>query len=531
MRVFLCILLLLILFVYNLSADDTLRHKFIISFDDSLHSEPITGRAYVILSEKKSPEPRFHAGNWFRPIPFFGTDIDEINPGDEFVIDESDPGFPVKNLKELPAGKYYIQGLIHIYTEFERSDGHVIWAPMDQWEGQKFNRSPGNLYSQVDSAYLDPAKGFEVKINLDKIIPPIKVPASTELIKHFKIKSDLLSEFWGQQIDLGAVVLLPKGYQESDRKYPVLYKQGHFGEGLSGVFRGKGDFFKKWSSDSLPKMIVVHFFHPTPYYDDSYAVNSENNGPYGDAILKELIPYIEENFRIIQEPWARILYGCSTGGWISLALQVFHPDFFGGTWTMAPDPVDFSSFQMINIYEDENAYIPPFSPLKNERPLGRSSKGQVLMTVRQFRQMEEAKGTKGRSGDQLDAFFAVFGPVGDDGYPKPLFDHITGVIDTTVAQYYKEHFDLRYYMEKNWDWLGPKLVGKLHFICGDMDNFYLNQALYKMEEFLENTTEPYYEGSFIWGRPNKGHCWAPWGRDIEELYEIMYKYISQNEPK
>jgi hypothetical protein len=198
---------------------------------------------------------------------------------------------------------------------------------------------------------------------------------------------------------------------------------------------------------------------------------------------------------------------------------------------MAPDPVDFSSFQMINIYEDENAYIPPFSPLKNERPLGRSSKGQVLMTVRQFRQMEEAKGTKGRSGDQLDAFFAVFGPVGDDGYPKPLFDHITGVIDTTVAQYYKEHFDLRYYMEKNWDWLGPKLVGKLHFICGDMDNFYLNQALYKMEEFLENTTEPYYEGSFIWGRPNKGHCWAPWGRDIEELYEIMYKYISQNEPK
>ena len=97
-------------------------------------------------------------------------------------------------------------------------------------------------------------------------------------------------------------------------------------------------------------MIIVHFYHPTPYYDDSYAVNSENCGPYGDAIREELIPYIEENYRIIREPWARILFGCSTGGWISLALQVFHPDFFGGTWTMAPDPVDFSALQLINIY-------------------------------------------------------------------------------------------------------------------------------------------------------------------------------------
>jgi len=401
---------------------------------------------------------------------------------------------------------------------------------MDHWEGQKFNRNPGNLYSEIDSIYLDPSKGFEVKINLVKKFPPVKIPPDSELIKRFKIKSELLSEFWGQQIDMGAVVLLPEGYHDSDIEYPVLYQQGHFSGGMRDIFSEKSNFYKRWTSDSLSKMIIIHFFHPTPYYDDSYAVNSENNGPYGDAIMTELIPYIEENYRIIREPKARILFGCSTGGWISLALQVFHPDFFGGTWTMAPDPVDFSAFQMTNIYKDKNAFVPSFSPHNNETPLARSNQGQVWMTVRQFCQMEMVKGTKGRSGDQLDAFFAVFGPVGDDGYPMPLFDKMTGEIDTTVAQYFREHYDLRYYMEKNWGWLGPKLVGKLHFICGDMDNFYLNQALYKMEEFLENTTGPYYDGSFVWGRPNKGHCWMPWGRDLDKFFNIVYKYIEKNKP-
>lgn len=527
MRIYIVFGFLMFICALSLTANDTINHKVRITYSDSLHSGPITGRAYVMFSQSKNHEPRLQAGNWFMPIPFFGSDFEDVNPGEEIIIGNSDPGFPLKNLTEISSGKYYYQGLIHIYTKFKRSDGYTIWAPMDQWEGQKFNRSPGNLYSQIDSVYIDSLKGFNLNITLNKKIPPVKIPEDIELIKRFKIKSDLLSKFWGRQIDLGAVVLLPKEYHNSDNNYPVLYKQGHFGEGLSGIFSTKEEFYKKWTSDSLPEMIIVHFFHPTPFYDDSYAVNSENNGPYGDAIMEELIPYIEENFKIIREPWARILYGCSTGGWISLALQVFHPDFFGGTWTMAPDPVDFRAFQLINIYEDKNAYFPPISPLKNERPLGRSSEGQVLMTVLQFRQMEMVKGSKGRSGDQLDAFFAVFGPVGKDGYPKPLFDYDTGEIDTTVAEYYKEHFDLRYYMERNWDWLGPKLAGKLHFICGDMDNFYLNEALYKLEAFLESTTDPYYDGSFIWGRPNKGHCWSPWGRDVIPLFKIIHQYIQE----
>jgi hypothetical protein len=278
-------------------------------------------------------------------------------------------------------------------------------------------------------------------------------------------------------------------------------------------------------------MIIAHLLHPCPYYDDSYAVNSQNCGPYGDAIMTELIPYIEEQFRIIKKPHARILYGGSTGGWISLALQVFHPDFFGGTWSIAPDPVDFTYFQLINIYKDDNAYSTSIEWSKPERPVMRNTHGQVIMTVRQFCQLEKVLGSKGRSGQQLDAFQAVFGPVGEDGYPKPLWDKETGKIDHEVAQYYKENFDLRYYLEKNWSWLGPKLVGKLHFTCGDMNNYYLNEALYELESFLENTKEPYYAGSFTWGRQRKRHGWSPWERDSGEFYKMVAKYITEVAPE
>jgi hypothetical protein len=505
------------------------EQKFLLNFKESVHPEPITGRAYVILSKVKSPEPRFLVQNWYNPIPFFGTDFERVVAGKDIVIDDKALGYPVESLADLPAGKYYIQALIHIYTQFKREDGYTIWAPMDQWEGQQFNRSPGNLFSLVDSVTLDPNSGYNIKITLNQKIPTLVTPPDTKLIKHIKLKSNLLSTFWGQPIFLGAAVLLPQGYHDSKEKYPVIYKQGHFSEG--NQFRQNSNFYQKWTSAGYPKMILVHFFHPTPYYDDSYAINSENCGPYGDAILTELIPAIENELRIIREPWARLLYGCSTGGWISLALQVFHPDFFGGTWTMAPDPVDFSSFQLINIYEQKNAYYLGNQWLKNEIPLARDNHGHIRLTVRQFCQMEMVKGSKGRSGDQLDAFFAVFGPVGDDGYPKPLWDKTTGVIDTSVASYFKENFDLRFYMEKNWSWLGPKLVGKLHFICGDMDNYYLNEAMYKLEKFLENTSDPYYEGSFIWGRPNKGHCWTPWGRDQEKLFQIFETYLEKNRPE
>lgn len=515
--------------------------QFVISFPEIVRAEPVTGRVFVMITRNAEREPRLQAGSWRNSVPFFGADVKNLKPGEAIMIDENVLGYPLKSLSELPAEKYYVQGLLNIYTEFHRSDGHVVWLHMDQWEGQQFNRSPGNLVSEVKKVKLDAAVGYTIELSLDKVIPPVEVPPDTEWVKRIKIQSKLLSEFWGHPIYLGATILLPKGYEEHpDVYYPVHYIQGHFSLRTPYGFRPEPleeedrrgrwgyEFYKNWISDDFPRMICVTFQHPCPYFDDSYAVNSVNVGPYGDAIVTELIPYIEEHFRIIRKPYARVLSGGSTGGWESLALQVFHPDFFGGAWVFYPDPIDFRRYILTNIYEDENAFYPPEHEwIVPERPWMRDATGQVEVTMRQISQLEAVLGSKGRSGQQLDIWQACYGPIGEDGYPKPLWNKLTGEIDHEVADFMKQHYDLRYYLEKNWATIGPKLVGKLNFYCGDMDNYYLNEAVYLMEEFLENTENPYYAGSFEYGRPQKPHGWTPFGR-TGELEKAMAEHITKN---
>lgn len=518
--------------------------RFEISFSGSVHTEPITGRIFVMISDNDEREPRLQAGSWSRSVPFFGLDVENLYPGEEIVIDESILGYPPKSFNDIPKGDYFVQGLVNIYTQFKRSDGHVIWAHMDQWEGQQFNRSPGNLFSEVQSVHLDPDKGYAIKLNLDQIIPPVIVPPDTEWVKHVKIQSKLLSDFWGHPIHIGAIVLLPKGYNtHPDVYYPVHYKQGHFSlrppNGFtteppaeeSSRLRSGYEFHKAWISDDFPRMFVVTIQHPCPYFDDSYAVNSANCGPFGDAIVTELIPYLEENFRMIPKPYARVQSGGSTGGWESLAMQIFYPDFFGGTWPHYPDPIDFRYYILTNIYEDDNAFEKEFGWLKRERPFMRDVHGQLQVTMRELSQMEAVLGTKGRSGQQLDIWQAVYGPVGDDGYPKPIWDKLTGEIDHEVAEYFKENYDLVHIIKRDWQTLGPKLVGKIHMYCGDMDNYYLNEAVYELEEFLESTKNPYYAGVFEYGRPRKGHGWTPFDRATGKLEMAMARYIKETAPR
>jgi hypothetical protein len=255
--------------------------RFEISFPSSVHPEAITGRVFVMITKDEKREPRLQAGSWNRSVPFFGLDVESMKPGEVAVIDESILGYPPKSLSKIPPGDYYVQGLVNIYTQFHRSDGHVIWAHMDQWEGQRFNRSPGNLHSEVKSVHLDPSTGYTIELSLDKVIPPVEVPEDTEWVKRIKIQSKLLTEFWGHPIYLGAVILLPKGYDtHPDVYYPVHYIQGHFSLRAPGGFREGSSSYKTWTSDDFPRMIAVTFQHPCPYFDDSYAVNSENCGPY-----------------------------------------------------------------------------------------------------------------------------------------------------------------------------------------------------------------------------------------------------------
>ncbi|MBN2409070.1 MAG: hypothetical protein JXE07_04980, partial [Candidatus Aminicenantes bacterium] len=481
--------------------------KFEVAFPAEAHSEPITGRVYVILTANGPREPRLQTGFDFASgIPIWGKNVHSLKPGEAAVIDDQVFGFPLKSIREIPAGEYYIQGFVNIYTEFKRSDGHTLWLHNDQWEGQRWNVSPGNLYSDVSKIAIDPAKQQTIALDCKKVIPPVVVPADTEWVKRIKFQSKILTEFWGQPIYLGATILLPKGYDDHpDVYYPVNYHQGHFSirpphgfrpeEPASGGAPAKpgSEFYKYWISDECPRMLAVTFQHPCPYYDDSYAVNSANVGPYGDAIMKELIPYIEEHFRIIREPYARVLSGGSTGGWESLALQIFHPDFFGGTWSACPDPVDFRYYELINIYEDENAYYKEHRKLKTERPEARNPDGQLWYTIRDTYYYEWTLGDKHRSGCQWAIWEAVYSPIGDDGYPKPLWNWLTGEIDHAVADEWKK-YDLRHYLETNWPSIGPKLVGKLHVYVGDMDTFYLNNAVVLLEDFLKKTENPHYEG-------------------------------------
>jgi hypothetical protein len=508
--------------------------------------QPITGRLFVIIARANDPEPRLQVGSWRSRTEMLGVDIQGLQPGQAATVDALTLGYPLKSVRELPAGDYYVEALLNVYTRFQRSDGNTIWAHMDQWEGQQFNKSPGNLFTEVGHFHLDPLTGYEIRLSLDHKIPTPLPPGDTQYVKHIKIQSKLLTQFWGQPIYLGATVLLPEGYEtHPNAHYPVLYEQGHFNlraplgfateqspadlpvrEGrISGP-----DLYKRWTAAGFPRMIAVTFQHPTVYFDDSYAVNSANNGPYGDAIMNELIPYVEEHFRIIRQPYARVLSGGSTGGWESLALQVYHPDFFGGTWTFFPDPVDFSRYGIVDIYNDVSAFLAPnYDPPVPERPMSRTPEGQVDVTIRQMSQLEEVLGSHGRSGQQFEAWEAVYGPVGADGYPKPLWDKTTGKIDVTVANYMREHgYDLRSYLENNWATIGPQLVGKLHLYCGDMDHFYLNLAVYKLEDALNRVSNPRYGGSFEYGRPMKGHGWTPLNQ--AQLLTVMANHITLNAP-
>ena len=501
--------------------------RFEISFPPQVSSEPLTGRMFLTIARSDESEPRLQVGRY--GVPVYGVDFENLAPDTPVVIDADTLGWPIETLSDFPPGDYYVQAVLNKYTRFERADGHVVWMHNDQWEGQNWRRSPGNVISAVQQIHVDPAGGTTHHIDITEIIPPIELPEDTEQVKRIRMRSDMLSEFWGQPMYIGATILLPRGYGDNpDVHYPTVYQQGHFSLRNPFGYGGGNEFTEAWDSADFPRFLAVTIQHPTPYFDDSYAVNTVNNGPYGDAIHRELIPELERRFRVIPEAWARVLTGGSTGGWESFALQVLYPDFYGGTWSFAPDPLDFRNVEGINIYEDTNAFYKQHEwyrvPTANTRF---APTGEVRLTSQQRNTMELVNGTKGRSGQQLDIWSAVFGPLGDDGYFKPLFDKETGEIDSEVAEYWRENYDMRHILETNWEELGPQLVGKLHVIAGDMDNFYLNVGSYHVQEFLESTTDPYYDGSFTFG-PRGGHGWRPY--PSTELLRIMADHIAGNAP-
>ena len=507
---------------------------FAISYPAAQSAAPLDGRIILLLSRDLTREPRDHVEpNAPLDSPYlFGLDVDGMTPGHAVVVNDAAFGWPAPHLSAVPEGDYLVQAVLNRYETYRLGDGRVLKLPPDKGEGQQWAKKPGNLYSTPQRVHWDPAHPGKIEVLLDQQIGAIAPKADTEFVRHIRIRSELLSRFWGRDVFLGAHVLLPKGFESHGQaRYPLMVFHGHYPDDISGFRTTPPDetlkpdfserfhlagynrieqqeayaFYQKWISADFPRFLVVEIEHANPYFDDSYAVNSANLGPYGDAINKELIPEIERRFRGIGAGWARFTYGGSTGGWEALATQVFYPDMYNGAFAACPDPIDFRAYTIINLYKDTNAYMLQGEASKVERPAFRNYLGEIFATQRDANYMELAQGDRSRSGGQYDIWQAVFSPVGADGYPKPIFDKVTGVIDPQVADYWREHYDLSHIIARDWQTLAPKLRGKIHLYVGSGDNYFLTDSVYFAQERLESL-RPAYEGTVAYG-DRAEHCW------------------------
>jgi S-formylglutathione hydrolase FrmB len=465
-------------------------NQFAVTIGESLAPTAKDGRLFVILARTNNPEPRLTLGRTGLDAPeALARDVNAFAPGALAVLDHTAFAFPITNLTVLPAGDYFVQALFDCNADLRMPE------------------APGNLYSKPQKIHFDPAPGGSWKLELTQQIPPEQLPADTEQVKFVKIQSNRLSEFYGRPIFLRAGVVLPRDYaREPSRRYPLWVHIGGLNGRYTGVLRQmeeKSDFRQTWQADDTPRLIMLQLDGAGPN-GDPYYVNSANNGPFGDALVEELIPHIEATFRAVGQPRARFLSGTSTGGWVCLALQVFYPDFFNGAWSFCPDPVDFRALELVNIYQDDSAYVNKYG---NQRPSARDPNGDVKLTMRREVGVENLLGRGNSyifSGEQWGDWNAVFGPRGADGRPVPLWDPQIGKINHAVAEQWKK-YDLRLVLENNWETLGPKLRGKLHIAAGEADTYFLNNAVHLLDKFLAKADPP-FAGKIVYGM-GKGHGW------------------------
>ena len=414
--------------------------------DPKVAKSAISGRVFLVLSKSESkgitPEPR-----WIEPDPFFGLDVSSIKPGEPLIIDNKWQGFPLENIGKVPPGTYWASANLDLNKA-----------------SRKIFSSEGNYFSKSVKVEIGSVNQAPAVLVLDQVFHEPQFP-ETEVVKLAQMESKLLSKFHGRKIMLRAGVALPQSYKDNkDRKYPTIYEVPGFG----------GNHFAALSSPGRGKTAVegeevVHItLDPDCPLGHHVFADSANNGPWGKALTEEFIPFLEKEFRLIPQSWARLVTGHSSGGWSSLWLQLKYPNVFGGVWSTAPDPVDFRDFQKINLYaSNQNMFK---DEKGKDRPIGRRGDTPFLF-YKPFSDMELVMGR----GGQLGSFEAVFSERDSQGYPKKLWDRKTGVIDSDTAESWKK-YDIRLLVENNKDALFGKLKGKIHVYMGDKDTFYLEGA-------------------------------------------------------
>lgn len=481
--------LILLLFIQIAFAQKTAHEISIkVSVDEKLtDSFNEQGRIFVFMSLDsviKAPRKQLWP-NPYNKTEIFARNVDDLKKGDPLLLNFDDEwiGTPEWTFKNVPAREYFVQ---------------IVWK---QVSGTSHVNEPGNLYSKRKRILVDGPNEFSFV--LDKTIEPKKVD-DHPLARVVEMKSDTLSKWWGKEMFLKASVLLPRDY-DGTRSYPIRYNVAGYGgryTRINGVLNDD-DLMQWWTSGDAPEVINV-FLDGSGPFGDSYQMDSENSGPYGYSLIHELIPYIEDQYRGTQDATYRFVDGCSTGGWVSLALQLYYPDSFNGVFSYSPDAIAFDNYQLINIYKDENAFVNKFG---YERPLLRETSGEPILSTRTFVQYENVLGASNTyvdSGDQFGAHTALYSPKGDDGLPQPLFDPFTGKIDSKVAEHWKK-YDLKIYARENWSEVGPKLQDKIYIWMGDMDHFYLNTGTRAFDDFLKTTQNP-RSNAVIEYAPTEGHC-------------------------
>ena len=441
------------------------------------------GRLFIFINQDPNAEPRTQT--WPSPgNSIFAKNITALPVDKNYQLTpEGWIKTPDWNLNNIPEGEYYIQ---------------LLW---DQDTDESNPNAPGNLYSEKQKVLL--SKSMKLTFELNHKIPGRHL-VDHPLVKLVDLVSDTLSSWWNKPVHIKASVLLPSKYKEG-MAYPIRYNVAGYGGRYDRINRivQNQKFMDWWLSDEAPQVINVFLDGEGPF-GDSYQMDSDNSGPYGYSLINEVIPFIENAYRKTNSPDTRFVDGCSTGGWVSLGLQLYYPDVFNGVFSYSPDAIEFENYQLINIYKDENAFVNEYGYL---RPIMRETSGEPMFSLKDFIQYENVLGSSNtymNSGGQFSAHTALYSPKGSNGLPKPLLDPITGVIDHSVAEYWKK-YDFKLYAQKNWSVLGPKLQDKIYVWMGDMDHFYLNLGTRAFDALLKTTANP-SSNAVIEFTPMMGHC-------------------------
>jgi hypothetical protein len=404
---------------------------------------------------------------WDEQQPMFAMDLPAAAAGSRATLTATTPGVDASMMRAdaLPAGTY-------------RAQARFIWNRCSS----NWKQCEGNLYSRDITFTIKPGQTTGVALPLSETTKARAwkdVPGRVELVE---IRSELLSTFHKREVMLRAGVVLPVNFDPA-RSYAAVYEIPGFG-GDHFVARRMGQSKPTGAREALLRQAFWIVLDPESPNGHTLFADSDNNGPAGEALIRELIPAIEKRYPLTPKPEARLLRGHSSGGWASLWLCLTYPTTFGAAWSTSPDPVDFRAFQLVDIYTMKNMYAPG-----EGRPdfVSYRRAGQDVMTVRQENAGERMIGPNQTSGMQWASWQAVAGARSPDGHPVALFDSVTGAIDAMQLDRWKR-YDITDRIRKSPENLIPILTERVRLVCGTTDNFFLEGAVKLLKADAERLT-------------------------------------------